>query len=368
MKLLKLYIKNCGIFKNHLIDFTHQESYQDIICLSGVNGSGKTTVMELILNMVNFIHPKLSSQDIFFDRLKPNILTRAEFAQLDLLVDGKTLSLVIGDPSNVIKYEHVDQGIIIENDLKHLILNFENSIVKAPVEEKSIEITFEHLNRLRSGEDLFFKRAIHKSNLDVFPSLLKINKTLSGQNLTDNELPFIYLFNSTDREILDIRYASIPKDKNEYSVAYKYSPKKNDLKKTLIYYDYAYPDKFNEFKDWVNQYVLMGKSIDCIDRSNFQVVIKTKNEGSHNLDLLSTGEQSLLIIASQLYFKASDNAIFLIDEVDQSLHPEFQDKVMKLLFKLQKDKGCQILVSSHSDIIWNKFDNKGLIDLTEMVL
>ena len=68
MKLLRLYIKNCGIFKNSLIDFTHEGKYQDMICLSGVNGSGKTTVMELILNMINFIRPKISSQEIFFDK------------------------------------------------------------------------------------------------------------------------------------------------------------------------------------------------------------------------------------------------------------------------------------------------------------
>ena len=368
MKLLRLYIKNCGIFKNSLIDFTHEGKYQDMICLSGVNGSGKTTVMELILNMINFIRPKISSQEIFFDRLKPNILPRVEFAQLDLMLDGKVLSLVVGESSNTVKYDNLDQGFIIENDLKNLILNFENTIVKVPSEEKSIEITFEHLNRLRSGEDLFFKRETHKENLDIFPSLIKINKIFSGQELTENALPFVYFFNSNDREILDIRYASIPKVKNEYNVAYRYIPKKDDLKKYLIYYDYAYPDKFTGFKDWVNQFVLIGKFIDYIDRANFQVVIKTKNEGCHNLDLLSTGEQSLLIIAAQLYFKASDNAIFLIDEVDHSLHPEFQDKVMKLLTQLQKDKGCQILVSSHSDIIWNNFDNKGLIDLTEMVL
>ncbi len=82
------------------------------------------------------------------------------------------------------------------------------------------------------------------------------------------------------------------------------------------------------------------------------------------MELLSAGEESLLIIATQLYLKASKNAIFLIDEIDQSLHPEFQEQVMRLLRQLQKDKACQIIVSSHSKII---FKEKGLINLTKMV-
>jgi ABC-type branched-subunit amino acid transport system ATPase component len=367
MKILRLYIKNCGIFKDTLIDFTHEGVYQNMICLSGVNGSGKTTIMELIFNMINFIHPNLSAQEIAFDRLKPNILTRVEFAQLDLLIDQKVLSLVIGHPQYKIEESSGNQSFIIENDLKNLILNFENTIVKIPQDNDSIEIRFEQLKRLRSGED-FLKREVYRENLDNLPSLLKIESFLSGESTDENGLPFVYLFNPNDREILDIRYTSIPKFETKYQLTHRYSPKKDDLKKILIYYDYAYPIKFEEFKNWVNKFVLIDKKIAEIDRPNFQVLIKTKSENTHTLDLLSTGEQSILIVASQLYFSASNNALFLIDEVDQSLHPEFQEKIMELLIQLQKDKGFQILVSSHSDIVWSKFENQGLIDLTEMVL
>jgi hypothetical protein len=41
---------------------------------------------------------------------------------------------------------------------------------------------------------------------------------------------------------------------------------------------------------------------------------------------------------------------------------------MRLLKQLQKDKGCQILVSSHSEIIWDAFKDKGFISLTELVI
>jgi len=51
MKLLRLYIHNSGVFKNILINFTHHGKPQNLICLAGVNGSGKTTVMEFIFNL-----------------------------------------------------------------------------------------------------------------------------------------------------------------------------------------------------------------------------------------------------------------------------------------------------------------------------
>ena len=245
---------------------------------------------------------------------------------------------------------------------------FENNVVKRPEgeEDSAVRIGFGEVNRR------FSERHIEKRNADIFDSLLSnIDKSLYDENIVQNEngsLPFIYFFNAHDREMLDIRYASVSKDKQTYQIAHRYGPKKDDLKKKLIYYIFAYQDKFENFKDWVNKHVLTGKQIDRIDRPNFQVVIKTTDGREHGLELLSSGEESLLIIATQLYLRASENAVFLIDEVDQSLHPEFQEKVIKLLFQLQRDKGCQIMVSSHSEIVWDSFKDRGLIDLTEMVI
>lgn len=375
MRLLRLYIHNCGVFQHTLIDFTRNNEHQDILCLAGVNGSGKTTVMELIFNIFSFMDPNFSLENISFDRLKPNILTRTGFAQLDISVDEKILSLVLGDPSKIqTDIHHPErQAFIIENEIGTMISFFENNAVKTPEDEEDSAVGKIKFIRFRET-DRFSERHIEKRNTGIFDSLLNsIDKSLYDENIVQNEessLPFIYFFNAHDREILDIRYVSIPKDKPKYRIAHRYNPKKDDLKKKLVYYSFAYQDKFENLRDWVNKHVLMGKQIDKIDRPNFQVVIKTTDSREHGLELLSSGEESLLLIAVQLYLRASENAVFLIDEVDQSLHPEFQEKVMKLLFQLQRDKGCQIIVSSHSEIIWNYFKESGLIliDLTEMVI
>jgi ABC-type Mn2+/Zn2+ transport system ATPase subunit len=369
MKLLRLYIHNSGVFKNTLIDFTHHGEPQEMICLAGVNGSGKTTIMELIFNLLNFMNPDLSMQNIWFDRLKPNILTRTEFAQLDVLIEDKVLSLVLGEPNHIQTNNQYKekQAFIIENEIKTLIKQFENTVIKTPEDDENEPIFLRKLTGVR-GAERFSVRKVNNKNLPIFETLLQQLENAFAQQKVIEKMPLVYFFEAHDREIQDIRYSSIPQEKRNYEIAHRYTPKKDDLKKTLVFYDYAHPEKFHDLTNWVNQHVLVGKRIEKIDRPNFQVVIKTKDGKEHGLELLSSGEESLLIIATQLYLIASQNAIFLIDEVDQSLHPEFQEKVIRLLRQLQQDKGCQILVSSHSETIWNHFEKKGFIDLTEMAI
>lgn len=372
MRLLRLYIHNSGVFKNTLIDFTHNGEPQDLICLAGVNGSGKTTVMELIFNLINLINPDLSPQNISFDRLRANVLTWTEFAQLDILIEDKVLSLVLGDQNHIqIDNEYTGkQGVIIENEIKTMIKNFENNVVKTPEDDDDHSIISKKVSGLQVADSFSKRKVDYEGEQIVKPLIQEVENAIYNSNIANDihKIPFIYFFNSHDREIQDIHYTSIHKEKPKYEIAHRYNPKKDDLTKTLIFYDYALSEKFNELKTWINKHVLVGKSIKQIDRINFQVVIETKDGEKHGLELLSSGEESLLIIATQLYLRASQNAIFLIDEVDQSLHPEFQEQVMRLLKQLQKDKDCQIIISSHSEIIWDYFEDKGFISLTELVI
>ncbi len=373
MKLLRLYIQDSGIFNRTLIDFTHEGKPQDLLCLAGVNGSGKTTVMELLFHLVTLLTPTLSLRSIFFDRLKSHIFTRTQFAQLDVLFDEKVLSLVIGDKDNIVRDEtNPAQAFIIESELGSLISRFEDTVVKIPDEKEPDTTVEDEIKRLLDTER-FSKRLVERLNTDIFQSLLQqIETALSDKNQTQREgedLPSIYFFNAHDREIQDIRYDSVPNKKPRYKLARRYHPKKDDLNGTFIYNDYAYPKEFEAVKNWVNQLVLVDKQIVEIDRPNLKTLVHpTKKSSTHGLELLSSGEESLLIIATEIYLKVSRGSVVIIDEVDQSLHPEFQEKIMVLLTQLQKDKGCQIIVSSHSDIVWKCFDSKGLIDLTEMVM
>jgi len=72
MKLRKLYIDDYKIFKKFSIDFTDKDNKPlDIIVLAGINGSGKTTILEHIFNIYK-------NQNILFSRE----------SYLDVEVDG----------------------------------------------------------------------------------------------------------------------------------------------------------------------------------------------------------------------------------------------------------------------------------------
>jgi len=379
MRILRLYIQGCGVFKSNLIDFTHNGEPQNLICLAGVNGSGKTTVMELVFSLISFLNPSFTLEDIYFDRLKPHILTRVDFAQLDILVNDRTLSIIWG--TNIQRQKKADERsitdyIIINPQLRQNILDIERDMLKSP---KGDEIS--ELKKMMTRH-IMLKRFNNKKNSGISPHiqfrpLSKLLEEISSRNSkvlilaseTAKTLPLVYFFNAHDREIHDIHYTAIPKDIYEYQLVSRYHPRKDDIKKSLIYYDYAYPTEFEKLKTWINEYVLVDKDIEEIDRPNFEVIIRTQKNGTtHGLELLSSGEESLLIVAIQCFLRASKNAVFMIDEVDQSLHPEFQEKIMMLLTQLQKDTDCQIIVSSHSEIIWRMFDTQGLIDLTSVVM
>jgi len=378
MRILRLYIQGCGVFKSNLIDFTHNDEPQNLICLSGVNGSGKTTVMELIFSLIAFLHPNLA-KNINFDRLKPHILTRTDFAQLDILIDDQLLSLVWGKREQLISSSDSCSHIVVEQ-LNSYIFN-ERELLNNNGLISALKVKFGELSEslIKPYVQNMIQTELNISGIGeryiALPLQSLLNKIVSS-NQSDStqvveiasEPPFIYFFNAHDREIHDIYYDSILQDTKKYQLTHKYQPREDDIKKTLIYYDYAYPTEFEKLKSWINEQVLVDKSIEGIDRPNFEVIVRTQNGTTHGLELLSSGEESLLIVAIQCFLRASKNAIFMIDEVDQSLHPEFQEKMMMLLTQLQKDTDCQIIVSSHSEIIWRMFDSQGLIDLTSVVM
>lgn len=375
MRILRLYIQGCGVFKSNLIDFTHNGEPQNLICLAGVNGSGKTTVMELIFSLIAFLHPNLA-KNINFDRLKPHILTRTDFAQLDILIDDQPLSLVWGKREQLISSNDSCSHIVVEPQLNDYIFN-ERELLNNQTNNWLISILKRKFEELDESLIKPYLQNVIQTELNIsgigeryiaIPQQSLLNKIVSSNQSDSIELPFIYFFNAHDREIHDIYYDSIPQDTKKYQLIHKYQPREDDIKKTLIYYDYAYPAEFEKLKSWINKHVLVDKSIEGIDRPNFEVIVRTQNGTTHGLELLSSGEESLLIVAIQCFLRASKNAIFMIDEIDQSLHPEFQEKIMMLLTQLQKDTDCQIIVSSHSETIWRIFDSQGLIDLTSVVM
>ncbi len=84
--------------------------------------------------------------------------------------------------------------------------------------------------------------------------------------------------------------------------------------------------------------------IDEDDNIYFQ---NTNNE-KFRIDELSTGEKTLLSKVLYLYFKNYKDKVILIDEPELSLHPSWQNRVLKIYKNFADANNCQVIIATHS--------------------
>jgi predicted ATP-binding protein involved in virulence len=76
---------------------------------------------------------------------------------------------------------------------------------------------------------------------------------------------------------------------------------------------------------------------------------RNKNgEDKFSIDELSTGEKTLMSKVLYLYLEDIKDKVILIDEPELSLHPSWQNKVLKIYENFAKQNNCQIIIATHS--------------------
>ena len=106
-------------------------------------------------------------------------------------------------------------------------------------------------------------------------------------------------------------------------------------------------------------------TISRIDVQTRQVFFKNNKGIEIAINELSTGEKTLLSKLLYLYFKDIKNQIILIDEPELSLHPAWQNRVLKLYEKFAKENNCQIIIATHSPHIIGSAKSEYVRLLTE---
>lgn len=78
------------------------------------------------------------------------------------------------------------------------------------------------------------------------------------------------------------------------------------------------------------------------------VLFKNNNGKEFDIDELSTGEKTLLSKVLYLFFQDYKNKVILIDEPELSLHPSWQNRVLKIYENFAKVNNCQVIIATHS--------------------
>ena len=102
-------------------------------------------------------------------------------------------------------------------------------------------------------------------------------------------------------------------------------------------------------------------SIGIIHKIN-STIVKRGAAISHNFKELSEGEQQLLTTIGLLLIVGEYDALFLYDEPDTHLNPQWQREYARLIKKFNLiDKNSHIIVSTHSPLIVQSAENADLI-------
>lgn len=143
-------------------------------------------------------------------------------------------------------------------------------------------------------------------------------------------------------------------------------PRKN-VYEFLEFDEIKFSDFFTQIKDYLPRAI---NFFDAIEATSFlevlnRIKIKVKKRGILELiefDQLSEGEQQLLSVLGLILITGEEDCLFLLDEPDTHLNPQWQRDYIQLLkdFNLN-DENSQIFVATHSPLIAQSMEDANTI-------
>jgi AAA15 family ATPase/GTPase len=342
IKISTLRVIECGPLKDVIIDFNDSEKNwpQSVTILAGANGSGKTTTLELIFSLLDLFKFSPEANSDFINNLNiVHILKQTEYAELRLIIDNEICIVFWGEieHNDKIKNIHGIQRYFDEEGNKKWKIYSKGHIPKK-------------INA--------FVNNLEKTPLD-FP-FYPYNEPKNYQIPTILYFPY-------NRELLNVKGDQVYREQGNYYFNYRYQINrtfKGSFESYLIWLDYSDQELFHIVIQFLNHLNFGGKKFN-IRRKDLSVIVTTKDQSQHELSALSSGEQSLLIMLLEIRRRIIPGSIVIIDEIENSLHPEFQYLIAKSLMNLQKEIQFQLLLTTHQHEFVKIFGRNNARILTE---
>ena len=314
MKIEKVHIKNIKGIKDLELSFRKDDKILDLIVLAGVNGSGKTTILEAIKDFfyntnVNYSNLEKSNVnlDIFFEDFEKKNIEEAK------------------KKSN---YSKKESKLFDFFNALHLY-SFDKNIKNA-----SYEIQIEKY--FNTPPKIIYVPA-NNSFGKVETASTTLSKNYQLINIIDSvAMRDIPSYIATRRNYL----ATIEEDLTMKEITNKVVNEINDI--------------FNILELDVK---LKGFSKDERTMPIFE------NSAGEEFDIndLSSGEKQLFLRNLSIKMLEPDNSIILIDEPELSLHPKWQQRIIEVYKNIGKNN--QIIVATHSPHILGSVSNENIFIL-----
>ena len=312
MKLQKVYIKNFRGIEELFIDFQGKTNL-----LIGDNGCGKTTILEAVDLCFN---SKLEKEDLH--------------------------NLEFGSNNNAIVCCIFDENIKQDAGEGE---SFNAIVYKTHIEEGDEKISQDkylfQVDANISKEDLLIK-------IDDKEQLIKIQ---NATKKTPAIKPILAIYYMPAIDLDDPSKSA--GDKSMFAKIYENLNNNDELKKILSDYDNKAKAKtkdiFNDEKDGIKNVLKEYFGIENIDYEyngsdgitpKINIVNRYGDKTSENLSHAGSGIRKIIKFIARTKFDGQQKSIFLIDEPEQNLHPNFQKSLIDFL----KKAGVQCIFTSHS--------------------
>jgi predicted ATP-binding protein involved in virulence len=302
MKIKKLIVRNYKLLDDLELDFTDKKGeILDTIVLAGLNGSGKTTILELIESLIN--------GTLLQKNIQPNT-----YIQLQLLVYQEITNVLAS----------------LENLGKKAILGTE-----ALPNQKTI-VTLE----LQQDKSV-------KSNGRYFISESAFLSIFLMQHIYTFEEAGVFIY-ANDKKKDNTKFTNIKRT--------SFNSDKDIIQKNILESVqkkvFANPDTpprqvfTNQISELNQIFTPMNLYSKLVQLSEKELIFESINGQKIHFEDLSSGEKMLYYMGFMLNQLNLENTLMLIDQLEDALHPTWQQQITAFFKNIGKNN--QVILATHS--------------------
>ncbi|ANC38875.1 hypothetical protein A6V27_00010 [Hafnia alvei] len=380
VNLDRFRITNFWGSRNITLDFNSK-----FVILTGHNGCGKSTILELLHDSFSLIHDK--KIEIIHDswaselNFSDDTIVRSYFVGGDFDLSNDLKRKIATTAKNSVKMDVFKSFESINATIqKYLKKKYKDPIVKKDFSSSPKEKSFLTMQYHPTKEDIILPKTIFfKDNRVLYNSVsdeVKEVKDLEIFNEVDSINKTLYLL---------MNAFIIQESKNKKSLFSKKSEIKNEVIKELQLalmsngdlktFDGQLLSKIDGLvekvmlrektkKTWggelfsaINEF--LKKTNRCTDRDeNGFIAFKLNDDKIIKWYNFSRGEKTLLVLLLSVFLNKNEDVIFILDEPDLSLHIEWQELLLPILSSLAPER--QFILSTHSPALIGNIDEQYL--------
>jgi predicted ATPase len=184
-----------------------------------------------------------------------------------------------------------------------------------------------------------------------------IREALAGKR----DFPNCVYFPSEGRELQSKTKGQIIDEPRDYQWVYRFDDStkwEGSLESFLVAMDYRdlmaqregrAGDEFSRFTKLINGF-LQDKQIRGVD-DKFRIRVEAANGQQFGLEALSSGEKQIVLLLGEIQRRLRPGGLLLIDEPEIHLHPRWQRLLVRALTDLCVDYDAQMILTTHSEEI-----------------